>query len=188
MHDAIGSPGRAARGVLLVAILAATVAPATSVALAADASPEPGASTADAPSGEVVHGWPGARRNPDGLYSWTGGPRWMHNVTHAGAPVEIIFGEADEAWAIPVEDIASASVDLDGPFVGRPVHVADTRLQAWLLDLDGDRVAILVKSFTDSDPALVVEAEAIIESIRVDRSDAGVPRLVFRLLEGWDSG
>jgi hypothetical protein len=111
----------------------------------------------------------------------------MHNVTPAGTPVEVIFGEAGETWAIPVEDIASASVTLDGPYVGRPVRVADTRLQAWLIDLDGMRVAILVKSFTDSDPALVAEAEAIIESIRVESTESG-HRLVFRLLEGWDSG
>jgi hypothetical protein len=111
----------------------------------------------------------------------------MHNVTHAGTPVEISCGEADEAWAILVGDIASASGDLDGRFVGRPVHVADTRVQAWLLDLDGKRVAILVKSFTDSDPALVAEAEAIIESIRAEPTESG-HRLVYRLLEGWDSG
>ncbi len=176
VHGPVGSRARVTHGMVFMAILVAVDAP------------EPdGSSIAASNRDEAVHRWPGARSNPDGLYSWTGGTRWMHNVTQTGTPVEVIFSEVDEMWGVPVDDIAASSATLDRPYVGRPVHVADTRLQAWLLDLDGMRVAILVKSFTDSDPALVAEAEAIVESIRVESTESG-HRLVFRLLEGWDSG
>ena len=57
----------------------------------------------------------------------------------------------------------------------------------WLLDVEGTRIAVLLDSFPDTDPALVVEARAVIESIVVEPTESG-HRLVFRLLEGWDSG
>ena len=75
----------------------------------------------------------------------------------------------------------------DGPF-DQPVRagwVVSTEL--WLLDIDGTRVAIQLDSFPDTDPALLAEARAVIESIVVEPTESG-HRLVFRLLEGWDSG
>ena len=60
----------------------------------------------------------------------------------------------------------------------------DVQTQMWLLDIDGTRVAILLNSFPDTDPALVAEAEAVIESIVVEPAgDEAVRRLVFRLLD-----
>ncbi|HZW01218.1 MAG TPA: hypothetical protein VFF55_06580 [Candidatus Deferrimicrobium sp.] len=59
---------------------------------------------------------------------------------------------------------------------------------AWLIDVDGARVAVIIKSFPDSDPALVAEAEAVVESIRVEPTRAGASHRVFSLPEGWDSG
>ena len=64
---------------------------------------------------------------------------------------------------------------------------AEVHTEMWLLDVEGTRVAILLDSYPDTDPALVDEARAVIESIVVEPTDSG-HRLVFRLLEGWDSG
>ena len=63
----------------------------------------------------------------------------------------------------------------------------DARTETWLLDVDGTVVVILLDSYPDTDPSLVAEARAVIESIVAEPTDSG-HRLVFRLLEGWDSG
>jgi hypothetical protein len=72
----------------------------------------------------------------------------------------------------------------DAPF-DRPARVGNAEM--WLLDVEGTRVAIVLDSYPDTDPALVDEARAVIESIVVEPTDSG-HRLVFRLLAGWDSG
>ena len=48
-------------------------------------------------------------------------------------------------------------------------------------------VAMVLDWFAATDPALVTEARAVIESIVADPTESG-HRLVFRLMEGWDSG
>ncbi len=72
----------------------------------------------------------------------------------------------------------------DGPF-DRPARMGSTEM--WLLDVEGSRVAIVLDSYVYTDPALVDEARAVIESIVVEPTETG-HRLVFWLLEGWDSG
>lgn len=135
---------------------------------------------------EVIHGWPGARANPAGSYSWTpGGRGWMH-----GGGVEVSIAELDdEASGIPVEDITRFGEGLEGPFSVRPQQVADVRFQSWVMDALGTKVVIVMKSFADTAPSRVAEAEAVVDSIDVEPmdTDAGY-RLVFELDDGWDSG
>jgi hypothetical protein len=74
------------------------------------------------------------------------------------------------------------------PVMGHAARYSpDVHTEMWLFDVDGTMVAILMDSFPDTDPALVAEARAVVESIVVEPPDPG-HRLVFRLLEGWDSG
>jgi hypothetical protein len=198
MDRRFGSRVGRARGALLVAILTATLVPASSVALATDASPEPGASPVEAsPVAETVHGWPGARAERAGLYSWRVGPglsRWMHKVPEgwsSTAPnsVELAFLAAEEADAPEMmwSPAVFRSWWAEGRFDEHPARVLDVRTEMWLLDVQGTRVAILLDSYPDTDPALLAEARAVIDSIVVLPTASG-PRLVFRLLEGWDSG
>ena len=152
------------------------------------------------PGAEPIHGWPEPRGVEPGLYSFEAKPgnrSWMHrlpktSLTDALDSVELTFYAA-EAADLPVttaSNVLGRSLWDDGPFKGHPARVLDVQSQVWLLDIDGTRVAILLDSFPDTDPNLVAEAEAVIESIVVEPAgDGGPPRLVFRLLEyGWDSG
>ncbi len=193
-----GSRVGSARGVLLVAILTATFVPASSVVLATDASPGPGVSPVEAsPVAEAVSGWPGTRAEPAGLYSWTlrsPGRVWMHKVPEgwtSTAPnsVELTFHakEAADGPGMMESSLAMRAWWAEGRFDEHPARVLDVHTEVWLLDVDGTRVAILLDSFPDTDPALVAEARAVIDSIVVEPTESGY-RLVFRLLEGWDSG
>jgi hypothetical protein len=185
------------RGVLLAAILTATLAPLSSVALASDASPDPLASPVDAsPMAETIHGWPGTRAEPAGLYSWTLPPigsRWMHKVpgtwtSTAPNSVELTFHtSANRPRGMGMSHAILGPWWEEGPFDEHPVRVHEVRTEIWLLDVEGARVAILLDSFPDTDPELVAEAEAVIESIVAKPTKSG-HRIVFRLLEGWDSG
>jgi hypothetical protein len=148
-----------------------------------DASPEPGAPPVDAsPVAETVHGWPGTRSEPAGLYSWAlpaRGRSWMHKVpaTWTGAApnsVELTFYAAKPLDLLEIMGHAAR-------------YSPDVRTEMRLLDVEGTMVAILIDSFPDTDPALVAEARAVVESIVIEPRDSG-HRLVFRLLEGWDSG
>lgn len=147
----------------------------------------------------AIRGWPGARpgQNPAGLYSWFEGSRgWMHRVPTGwtdAAPnsVELRFVSGSPQGP-DIPELESSAVDRswwDDRVFGEPVPVLDVRTQVWLLDVDGRRVAILLDSFPNTDPALVAEAEAIVESIRVEPADhSSGYRLVFELPSGWDSG
>lgn len=187
----------APRGVLLSAILTATLAPVSPVAVASEASPEPLASPVDAsPIAETIHGWPGARAEPAGLYSWNlppTGSRWMHKVpatwtSTAPNSVELTFhASVDHPGRMGTSHALLGSWWEEGPFDEHPARVLDVRTEMWLLDIEGTRVAILLDSFPDTDPQLVAEAQAVIESIVVKPTESG-HRIVFRLLEGWDSG
>jgi hypothetical protein len=82
-----------------------------------------------------------------------------------------------------------AGADLDGPSSEVPERVADVRMQAWRVDVAGTRVVVIIKSFSDPLPALVAEAEAIVESIYVEPVGTGTQRrLIFTLPAGWDAG
>jgi hypothetical protein len=110
----------------------------------------------------------------------------MHDVA---GPVEITFDTLDEPYELPVETIAVAGADLGGRYPAVPELVADVRLQAWRLDVGDSRVVVVVKSFPHTPPALVAEAEAVVESIRVEPAENILGyRLVFELPGGWDSG
>ena len=51
------------------------------------------------------------------------------------------------------------------------------------------QVVFLVRSSSDAPPALVAEAEAVIESIRAEPTETSAGyRLVFELPAGWDNG
>jgi hypothetical protein len=90
-------------------------------------------------------------------------------VPDEGTSVELSFTTVPEPFELPP----------------RPTGV---RVRTWLVDLDGQTVAITVRSRRDAPPALVDEAEAIVESVRVDLDGPGGPRLLFDLTEGWDVG
>lgn len=185
-------------GVTFVAVLVATIACSSSFALATDEEPGPGASPVTAsPVAEAIHRWPGTRphNNPAGLYAWDlvpGSHRWMHKVPETytdSAPnsVELTFHAA--AATDEPQTLTSPAVSRswwDGQF-DHPAQVLDLREEVWLLDVEGTRVAILLDSYPATDPALLDEARAVIESIVAEPTESG-HRLVFRLLEGWDSG
>jgi hypothetical protein len=198
MHGPFGSRVRAAGVTLVVAGLVATITPVSSVALATGASPEPGVSPVAASTVvEAIHRWPGARPhdNPAGLYAWDlvpGSHRWMHKVPETytdSAPnsVELTFHAA--AATDEPQTLTSPAVSRswwDGQF-DQPAQVLELREEVWLLDVEGTRVAILLDSYPDTDPALLAEARAVIESVVAEPTESG-HQLVFRLLEGWDSG
>lgn len=187
--------GSTARRVAVVALATALIAAGTpSASLANPTSPTPSASAS------VIHGWVGARGGPAGLYSWVVGPlAWMHRVPAdypSSGTVEITFGTPSDTSVagIPMNDLVQWSPDqaspdprLPDPAIADPV--LDVRLQAWLVDVDGTRVVITVKSFPDTAPGLVAEAEGIVQSVQVDPTGVGPGRrLVFQLPDGWDSG
>jgi hypothetical protein len=156
-----------------------------SIRIEHDPALAPSASPPDS-ADRIIHGWPGARANPAGFYSWTpGGPGWMH-----GGGVEISIAElADEASGIPVEDITMFGEGLEGPFSARPQRVADVRLQTWIMDALGTKVVIIIRSFLDTTPARIAEAEAVVDSIEIEPADTDAGyRLVLELDDGWDSG
>lgn len=205
-HDPMGGEGglplsapRSGLGLgSLLVVIALGIGTVPAVVLATDASPEPGTPSVDAsPVAETIHGWPGARGGPAGLYSLSLPPigsGWMHKVPagwRATAPnsVELTFHAADGADA-PRGMWSPALLRSwweDHRFDDHAQVVAEVHTEMWLLDVEGTRIAVLLDSFPDTDPALVVEARAVIESIVVEPTESG-HRLVFRLLEGWDSG
>ena len=195
MRHPFGSRTPVARATLLAATLAVLLAP-SSFALAADASPQPDAPADVPPTAETVHGWPGTRPGqPAGLYSFPVAPgrKWMHKIPDTWTDdvpngVELSFSAFDPSDVPEMSRHAMWHGLWDeGPFdqPARVGWVVSTEL--WLLDVDGTRVAIQLDAFPDADPAILAEARAAIESIVVEPTDSG-HRLVFRLLEGWDSG
>jgi hypothetical protein len=170
----------------LLVVLALRVGTVSGAALATDASPEPISSPVDAsPVAETIHGWPGTRSEPGGLYSWVlpangrSWTSWMHKVPAtwtdtAPNSVELTFYAAEPLAPLPVMGHAAR-------------YSPDVHTEMWLFDVDGTMVAILIDSFPDTDSALVAEARAVVESIVIEPTESG-HRLVFRLLEGWDSG
>jgi hypothetical protein len=169
-------------------------APAASPIQTGEPSLEPVAS----PVAATIHGWPGARRAPAGLYSWEVRPanvssrsNWMHKIPTGREGVcctEVDLTFYASAAFSDVHDTVTDGVDrgwgVDGPF-DRPAQTGST--EVWLLDVEGTRVAVVLDSYAHTDPALVDEARAVIESIVVEPTETG-HRLVFRLQEGWDSG
>ncbi len=182
-----GSTARRVIGIALATVLTAAATPA--VSLATEASPAPPSSA------PAIHGWVGARGGPAGLYSWIVGPlAWMHRVPAdypSSGTVEITFGTISDATVtdMPMLDLERWSLDPASPDPGSPEGVLDVRLRAWLVEVDGTKVVITIKSFPDTASGLVAEAEAIVRSFQLDPSGVGPGRrLVFQLPDGWDSG
>ena len=187
-----GSTARRVVGIAVATVLMAAATP--SVSLATEASPAPSSSA------PAIHAWVGARGGPAGLYSWVVGPlAWMHRVPAdypSSGTVEITFGTLMDTTVagIPLDDLErwssdQASPDPSSPDPSSPEGVLDVRLRAWLMEVDGTKVVITIKSFPDTSPGLVAEAEAIVRSIQLDPASVGPGRrLVFRLPDGWDSG
>ena len=182
----------AALGTLMSVALAAAALPG----IAGAATPETPAPTSATASEEVIP-WPGARGGPAGVRAWSPGDRrsWMHHSAGEGEGwVSLTFEtRADDAsdLDLPVANVADmyGGVDLEGPYKDVPERLADVRVQAWFMDVDGQTVVIMVKSLSNTPPALVAEAEAVVESIRVDPiGDGQGPRLLFDLSDGWDTG
>jgi hypothetical protein len=187
--------GTGARRLRLLASVAATgalvAAGAASAALAQDPSPM----TSSGPP--VVQGWVGTRIAPAGLYSWTVGDkrRWMHKVPAAWpseGSVEITIGTVDEQADRPAaHGILGEEMKPGSGYTEVPEPVADTRFRTWIMGIDGSLVAVVVKSYADTSPEFLAEAEAIVRSIYVEPQPkaAGVGRrVVFTLPAGWDSG
>ena len=153
-------------------------------ALAPTPSPQTAGSTG------VIKGWPEARGGPAGLYSWTPGDSgWMHKGLEGSDPVEIqmgIVGDDNDPFAI---SLIYAGVDVDPGFTEEPVRVMDGPTQRWRLAVGDTPIYVHVSSRPDTDPALLSEAVAVVESISVQPSPDGEGRiLVFELPAGWDSG
>lgn len=139
------------------------------------------------PDDAVVHGWPGTRDNPEGLYSWNAqGDSWMHNPSGAGLGVEITFSEGGNppsGWNPVVvggyDGVYDASFnDADG-----------VTQQEWIVGIEGTIVHILVEAPPGTTQAEMAEVTAIVDSIRVEPQGVHPGfRLVFALPDGWDSG
>jgi hypothetical protein len=171
---------------LILALLLASVLWIATVFGASDASPVPTAPAADpSPSAEVIHGWPGARSEPAGLYSWRvrSGTGWIH---HGSVELTFLAGAPTTAPPMLVSPAALQGWRDERRF-GEATQVSEVRTELWLVDVESTRVAILLDSYPDTDPALLAEARAVIDSIIVLPTASG-PRLVFRLPAGWDSG
>ena len=95
----------------------------------------------------------------------------------------------------------------DGAVVGQvapgasppPSGVTSVTVQTWLMDYHGRVIAFDVTSYPGTTPAYIAEAEAAIRSVRPERPDPAatpvpsghpypIPRFIFELTQGWDSG
>jgi hypothetical protein len=143
-----------------------------------------------------VHGWPGSNpgNNLAGIYTWTPGrsdrSNWMHKYFQGSGEVQITIQEVDPAAFpvnFPVKDLGMLGFYIPGPYSTSPQSLGDVR--AWIMDVGGSQVVILMQSSPDAPPAAIAEGEAVIDSISVEptESEAGY-RLVFELEGGWDNG
>jgi hypothetical protein len=152
---------------------------------------------ATAGPGEVVHGWPSTTQNAAGLYSWDGHRCSQGSCTrgfmHNG------YGSGDvDIWI----NHPSGGVTDDGAI---PVTVAghagtyrrmDDRREAWVVDIEGTPVTILLIAEPGASQADLADAHAIIASMYTEPAEyadgwgnANGFRLVFRLTnDEWDSG
>lgn len=145
------------------------------------ATPTPGAAA-------IVHGWPGARSNPAGVYSWdVQGQRWMHNVSDGASGVVIEF------WPIPIvsqgEETAVTVAGYEGIYRQIPIDSTGVSREEWIVDIEGTTVSLVLTASPGTTEAELAEAHAVIASIRSEpqKDDPGF-MLTFTLSRGWDSG
>ena len=156
-----------------------------SAELASSGTPAPSPSV-DAP---IVHGWPGTREVPPGLYSWMPGVRgWIHNPDAESIGVSITFAPAGAAGGYKSGTPLTVAGH-EGTYEQLPVRTDGVRIEVWRVDIEDTRVVIGVQAQPSSTEEELAEAHAIIESIRSELIDtpAGF-RLIFTLPAGWDSG
>jgi hypothetical protein len=110
----------------------------------------------------------------------------MHKYGEGSSELQITIQELDQT-NVPVKDLGMLGFYVPGPYGTTPESLGDVR--AWIMDVDGSRIVILMQSSPDAPPAAIAEGEAVIDSIRVEptESDAGY-RFVFELEGGWDNG
>ena len=183
----------AGAAVLAIALIgyglyASNLGPAATPTAIPTALPSP---SSGAPTG-VVRGWPGATRNPAGVYSWDGSPDrpgaiegFMHNAWLAPGDVEIRIEAVPGA---PITDDGATAVTVaghDGLY-----RRIDALREEWIVDIEGTTIAIRVDTLPRTNPTNLAEAHAIIESMRTEPQDNDLGfRLVFTLTtDNWDSG
>ncbi len=147
---------------------------------------------------EEVHGWPGARRNAAGVYSWAVGStqRWIHNGNPPGSGAVNIFVEGDPGRLLTHRGETSVTVaGHEGSY--RQFIVADGwrglssgPSEEWMVDIQGTTVTITLAAEPGALEAEVAEAHEIIESIYVDPqdNDLGFQLILTLPTNTWDSG
>jgi hypothetical protein len=106
----------------------------------------------------------------------------MHKPNAESIGVLIQFRSSTRRESGPI----AVTVDgYQGTYEQLPV-VAGIRTELWKVDIEDSRVVITVQAQPSSTEAELAEAHAIIESIRIERSEtpAGF-RLIFTLPDGW---
>lgn len=185
----------AAAGVVVVAVVGLNLLSRNSAFVGSPAvSPSPSSSCSPSPrpsptvGGPNVQGWPGARTNAAGLYSWAmGDDAGMHRATDNSVGVSITFSTSANAYEsgppTPVT-VAGCSGTYQKLSLG-----SDGTTEVWIVEMGGKRVTILVQAPRTATPAQLAEAYAIIKSIRYEPAPFGVGfALIFTLPDGWDSG
>jgi len=149
---------------------------------------------------EQVKGWPGARGNPPGIYSWdpddTVYGTWMHNVT---GPTQVQFTMIELPNASPspngTEPVSVMVGGLDAMYQQVPAYDENGLRVAWMVEQwllridDGIQVRISLEIPDGTPDRIAAEAHAIVPSIQLMEWDnpSGY-RLAFQLPAGWDSG
>jgi hypothetical protein len=209
-HVIVGSPmarltttataGLAVAILMVSAVIAAAPAPSelpVGASLSPSASmsppPVPSSPTATPTPRPPINGWISARGGPAGLYSWTVDTEWswMHKSGGAaGTSVEISMKALlDEGYGPGLYDISNPYVGDERPYPETPERISDVRMQLWVMDLDGTRVGIAIKSYPGTSAELLAEAEAVVQSMHPEPIPGSTGRrVVFTLLDGWDSG
>ena len=149
---------------------------------------------------EQVEGWPGARRNPPGVYSWNPDDArygtWMHNVT---GPTQVQFWMIEPLDTSPSPDGTDPVSVRVGGFDARyqqvPAHDENGLpvpwlQEQWLVRIDDSTRVLISLEIPDGTPEdIAAEARSIVPSIQLVAWDnpSGY-RLAFQLPSGWDSG
>ena len=174
----------------LLSVLAACSAPSP-------VEPEFSASASDKPApsaqeGGSVQGWPSARANPAGVYSWDGSScagttscimGFMHNGFGSGnlrIEVDVRLNGATPSGAMP-----ASVAGHDGSY-----RRIDALREEWIVDVGGATIAIRFTANPGTSQAELAEAYAIIGSMRTEAHDNPFGfRLIFTLAtDDWDSG
>jgi hypothetical protein len=148
---------------------------------------------------EQIKGWPGARGNPPGIYSWDANARyagWMHNVT---GPTQVQFWMTERANITPSPDwIAPVPVTVGGleatyqqvPAYDEEGLPVPWLQEQWIVRIDDSTRVIIRLEIPDGTPEdIAAEARSIVPSIQFMEWDSPSGyRLAFRLPAGWDSG